>query len=463
MRFRRVAASAGAVAIALVFFLARRHVNMPKRIASSPAPEWVMEHSVSGAHRGDRSGKFHRAVRIYPWRLSLCLDGASIVLSVIALATFRGNPLPAGVLVLVAFALSSFVLRGPRQRNYQVIIGITIILVFVQFTGVIFATALGMLNSIDPISLIELTVFGICGFGIALILVVTWVRGWPFAEPLAAGLIAISLGALCLPGVRAFTETLQFPQVNGAALLFATGSQAQEVSLIVITDPLRPPPTPEDFDIESSGSHLIHWALLLVGDARLKRIETSPHVERRDLFVGGSQIVVPVPAPAQLFFGIVNSSSMSTVTGNSVGRFVNSTSDRLAVSLPAYGQGLLSFVSSDVRQTIASALGGSPTLRDVGAFKLFLSGGNLTGLESVSQVSPPLTPNAELPKSIQWSDALRLSPTYVITDQNALDTTSNILFVFAILLGVAGAGLLASLQGIIHAFSSQKMKGTAPS
>lgn len=132
-----------------------------------------------------------------------------------------------------------------------------------EFDILALITIAGILNYIDPVTLIGLTVLGLTGLGLSLALVVSWIPGWPYSEPLALGIIAAALGALCFPALHQFTKPLEFPIVNGAALLFATGPQNDQLTLTVDTDPLGTQfgatRNVESYSIDSQGGRPVRW------------------------------------------------------------------------------------------------------------------------------------------------------------------------------------------------------------
>jgi len=150
-----------------------------------------------------------------------------------------------------------------------------VVIFALQFEVVAGTTISGMLNYVDPTILIELTAFGLTGLGLSLALGASWIPDWPYSESLAAGIIAVALGALCFPALHEFTQPLEYPSVNGGALLFATGPPNQQLTLQVITNPLwqqvGDAQNLEDYSIYSLGNRPVHWALLLYGNARMEK------------------------------------------------------------------------------------------------------------------------------------------------------------------------------------------------
>lgn len=107
---------------------------------------------------------------------------------------------------------------------------------------------------------------------------------------------------------------------------------------------------------------------------------------------------------------------------------------------------------------INKTLGGKPTYDSY--WTSIVTGGELKPLDSVTQSSPVLETGPNVPSNIlEWTSPGEIEASYTIVNQGLLDEDNNILYVFAILLGAAGAGVLASLQCIIHVLSSRNASG----
>lgn len=119
--------------------------------------------------------RYAKIQRLLPW----CLIVASIALSGVAWAVHVDHPIVAGVLLIVALGLSSFLLQGPRLHYSRSVTYIASLLCAVQFL-----TAIGVGSSTffspDSKTLLQTTTLGVCGLGIALVVAVTWVPQCPF-------------------------------------------------------------------------------------------------------------------------------------------------------------------------------------------------------------------------------------------------------------------------------------------
>ena len=376
-------------------------------------------------------------------------------------------------------ALAAFISAGRKTIWYVRIVAI--FLLSIQFLVLVLRTIDTLEFNGNPTFMLEVTAFGLCGFGIALSPVVFWLRNWAFTEPFAIGLLAISLGLLCLPGLSISTAPLLYPDVAGAALLFATGPKDQQILMNITTDPLDPgvsgpafeAPAPEDFAVTNRGKQAIHWALLVTGDARLQigqsvGFHKSPDLTYRRVTVSSVTILaspdnsvqaispfIPLESD-QLFSGVLPAGATASIGGYSRAPFSNSTIDRTAVSLPYYGEGDVSLVDAKTKASILTALHMMPRPRGSAYFTVNVTGGVLDPQQTVTESSPNQASQVANSAGLTWISHQGIVVSYATVDQDALDANNNILFVFAILLGAAVAGLLASLQSLIHILSSRK-------
>jgi hypothetical protein len=374
----------------------------------------------------------------------------SVALSVAAWwAAHISHPFTARVLLLVALSLSLslFLWNEPEHNNSRIVTIVALALAVAQFSVTVTDTILGLQHTISPATQLGLTTIGLIGLGIVLAVALTRIRS-AFAEPIAMGLIVISLGALCLPGLRAFTEPFEYPTVHGTALLLATGGSDQDLSLNVA---IRFPDT-ETFTVSNiQGSRSIQWALVLTGDAQISY--RQPKLPSPKLFVS-LPVFLRVSATTQLFSGTVPASSITTFTGSARKPFFSTTSDRRAAFFPAFGEERLGKVNLAVKPSVLAALRGrQPTIRQKGVFTVSVLA-RISPSDSVTESSPALVPSPTAPARLVWTSHSKLSVMYATVNQPEVDSTNDALFVFAILLGVAGGGLLQSLQEILHTVRS---------
>jgi hypothetical protein len=251
---RKVLASLGIAVGVLAVYRARRHLD--PRSDARPTP---MQQPAEGAEAPvlhadlvpapKDSHRFRAMIRLL---VQLLVVLASAVLSapyilndsyVFSYLGVRSDytGLASTIAMLAAMALAAFISAGRRTTWVARIPAILLLLV--QFISLVLNTVDVMEYSPNPVAILEATAFGLCGLGIVLCAVACWLHKWQFTEPFAIGLLAISLGLLCLPGLSISTAPLEYPDGGGAALLFATGPKNQNILMNVTTDPLDCPPS----------------------------------------------------------------------------------------------------------------------------------------------------------------------------------------------------------------------------
>lgn len=389
-----------------------------------------------------------------PLRPLLLLVVAAVFTGIAVVSLKLGNTTVSYVAFLITMAIVAFLLRGPHRRQPVVLIVLLVVLFGVQLVDVVVASAAGsFLSTDDPLSFLVLTIFAIFGLAIIVCLAATWVPKWRFSEPVSMGLIALSLGALCVPGLRFATEPLSLPNDSGSVLLFITGPTTQRIAAYASFISITSQDAVENIQVSPLTKGTAHWALLLTGNARLKKATTSRNVMHVTFSASPIESYDSPNTRGQLFFGRFDKSlSSSSISGKTVGGFSDSTSDRTAVALPYYGQAGFSVLSGAARKTVIQALKGRrPVLRSAKYFTANMYSGPESPLDSVTAANQSPTTNSSLSGLLHWTIHLANAITYSTVDQQLTDVTNNSLFVFAILLGVAGAVLVASLQGIIHA------------
>jgi hypothetical protein len=487
-RCARTITGLGVLIGTLAVIRARRRVRPDSGAKSVKACSQVDSRSECVPHSRVNSPK-HQSRHVLGWRLlSLFFISVSFI-AIVAIFyrprffltsapyVFTGRFVRAQISLLVPFILSVYVVirRDVATPRYSdaMIKAVAFAISVILFMFIIFVTIRTVNSSGDPILLLETAGFSLCAIGIALLVPVAWFRGWDLTEPLALGVMAVALGALCLPGLRFVTQAVYFPTVSGGAALFAAGPANQGISLDVSVIPPVPsgrnPVSPlgnsttEDFDIENPGNQPVRWAVLIVGDARISDFEDqlTPGIRYRKLSASTAPALArPVssdwvlafftPPPDQLFYGIVNSKSSAQFGGSTSGQFADTAFSRSAVTLPMYAQG-------DIRQfsrqaAILNALGKvKPILRSSKYFTLYVEGGALDSFQTVSEADPTLSD----PSQPEWTSHSFIQAQYSMVDQRSADTATNVLYVFAVLLGVAGAGVFAALQSTIHVVLSR--------
>ena len=388
--------------------------------------------------------------RMIPWYLLVGSTG----LSVLAIyAQFSHQTHAAAMAILVAFAFSSFLLRRPRAGASPIIL-ISSILFAIQFLAVLGITLNVVLSGPDPAILLQMIAFSICALGLLLFVAVTWMRGWPFAEPLALGLFAVSLGALCLPVLHLISGPPVNSNADDAGTLYATGQANQGLSLNVQFGIFDSPYTTESLQINNRGGYRINWALVLTAGARFRTITyVSPHIDRENLITFYPLTLNLVSA--QIFSGSIDRGSSERLTGNSYGRFISNSGAQSSVVLPLYLQGDPDQAMLFGGNRILDALSGYPTYHS--DFSVVVSSGHLPPFDSLSQVVPNMTTLPSDPTELRWASNSSIHASYETINQGVFAAKNDVLFVFAVLLGVAGAALIGSLQATVHILSSRKL------
>jgi hypothetical protein len=415
-------------------------------------------------------------------KLELYFTLSSLALSICCFIVGSSHPVLAGSLLIVALCFSAYSARKRAKPNNNPLRFFPVYLFVLQFTVIPVTIAhvlfIGPYSTTDPVTLILLLAFGLIGFGLALFVGVTYLPKWPYAEPLALGIVAIVLGGMCLPGLRVFTRPLDFPSTDGIALLFATGPADQKLYLRVRLLGLNIPatfqePISEEFHISTSEGSSVNWALLVAGDAQLTKSTVdwdSSHNIRYKIFKGQTA-EGDYSGTLELFSGTVSNKSPTWVDGDVDTDYVNRVTDHSAALLPDYGQGyattncpggrdaddcLAGLTSGPTAEAVTRALGGRPTRRSLNAFVVNVDGGVFWPDDSIENSRPqPLTKRPE-PNFVRWSEAGNIQVSYNTVAKSITNDTTGILFVFAILLGVAGAGILGAIQATVHILISSK-------
>jgi hypothetical protein len=463
MRFsKKMLPFAGAIVAALTLFGMRSHLRTHKKTVTVGAVEdRLSQPTTHDSEKVIDERKKSEVIRLLiPW----CLLVASIGFSAFAIyAAENRQPRPAWTAVLIALAMSAFLIRGPRNRLNVPAPTVTVIFIFtaafeffILITAVLRITFLTVFSGHDPAELLQVVVLCVCTLGIIIFVVVSHTPGWPFTEPLVLGSFAIVIGALCLPVINLIAVPHIGYNPRDAAELYATGGANDGLTLDVQVAPLGPPPTKEVFRVDNHANHRINWVLLVVGGARLKQVahSTTDHIEYQT-----SNIFNPyfqVQKQTQIISGSVNGNSSVSFSGSSFGQFDQSAGSQSVVALPTYEQGTTGLNSPEQTQPITDALKGYATVRPWGRFSVIVSSGHLPPVYALGQVSPNMTPSPADPAELRWFSNSSIQANYVAVNPGLAAEHSEVLFVFAVLLGLAGAALIGSVQGVVHILSSRK-------
>jgi hypothetical protein len=379
-----------------------------------------------------------------PWPAALLLTSCSILISLFAypVGHFLGyGRLGEMVALLVALSIICFVASGPKRRCNIIVFSISVTALLAQGASFLYVTWLAITSIFaGPLAMLEFALVGVFGAGIILVAAVSWLKGIHYIEPLAIGLLSLVLALLCLPGLQLLIQPESSPYVSGQALLFATGSSRQGLDLKIQADPIVGAPALETLDVENVSAHPIRWALLLIDDARLRNFKATPG--RKPVSFGFEQIFSGYDGPH---------ATAQMASGKSWVSFAGSGTDPAVVAFPSYAPGVLSNIDIESQRKIVTALGRKPELRISKAFSVSLSSTAFAAGSSIVQVRPaPSAFGTSAQGSLSWTSHTQLSPFFVAADPTSESADNDFLFVFAILMGVAGAGILASVQAAIH-------------
>jgi hypothetical protein len=305
-------------------------------------------------------------------------------------------------------------------------------------------------NSIDPVTILVLVVVGILVLCIPAIVLVAQEEFQPAIEPVLFAAVAVIIGMLCLPAIGNLTRTVGSIADSGSVTLYVSGRSAQfelmdQSTLPEVGTVQYGGMTLEDIVISDSDRSAFHWALLLRGGARLTNVsgDHDTHVdnlvERDDS--GGIQ-------QAQLISG-ETSYGFAAVFGFAVSTFASDTMSRRTVVLPAVASGSVApGDQSSAEKDVIGALGGPSTSPKV---TVSVNVGSVEPQDTVASVSPALSD----PGSLRWVGTDLLSPSFTLIDSDRADTTQNVLFTIAVLLGVSGSALLMAIQSALSYLGSR--------
>jgi len=216
-------------------------------------------------------------------------------------------------------------------------------------------------------------------------------------------------------------------------------------------------PTYEFMDIVNpSKTRTASWAVLLTGDARLNRLKASgPDVHDQTLTGRHVTTGVLAEAPGRLLWGRLPPGSTEQITGYPRASYISRDTTETAVSLPDFDVGSFLNTDSVTLSAIARKLGTPGT--SPGGLSIGVDAGSASPLDTEITALPPLTD----PGLLSWTFSTNTAPEYKLVDQNAQDTLNSYSFALAVLLGAAGACLLASLQSVVSTASAQRERPAA--
>jgi len=212
-------------------------------------------------------------------------------------------------------------------------------------------------------------------------------------------------------------------------------------------------PTSEFMDIvnPSTNRRPAAWAVLLTGGARLTHLDTrGSDVREQELSGRAVTTGVLAEAPGQLLWGEVPPGGVEQFSGQPLASYISRDATETAVSLPDFDLGsplntdpvTLSNIARDLDTPVTSP----------GGFSIGVDAGTVSPLNTQVTAIPALSD----PALLSWTFQTNTAPTYKLVDQTAQDSSNSYSFALAVILGAAGACLLASSQSLVSTATSRK-------
>jgi hypothetical protein len=453
------AAAAGVVVASVISARARRAgrpaANPEAGVLEPAVPETQTPHTATA----DRKGGIGL-------RLSLAAVAVAAGFGA-AVAARHQSDIADGSLLLTSMLLSGLALRGLRLFDHRFFF----VVLFGFFAAMTVAAGrvaiIDYQQLTDPGQLLLLAAFSLCGLAILFLVVTSWVPGWRYRESALLALLTLALGGLSLHGLNLITSVLDMPVVSGSVILYADQPAGQQLRLYFHVAPLPISEFPGQEYMElvdpSTNTRPSSWAVLLTGDARLMNVTTDAHQKTlEETLAGGASTTDlsgsgPEPEPGQLFWGQLAPGDFSLISGEPIASYISVNATETAVSLPDFMVGSDQNTDKATMSAITRGLGAPRT--SPGGLSIGVDAGSVSPLDEAVTAVPPLTNPSEL----SWTFNAETAPAYKLIDQNALDSQNSYSFALAVLLGVAGAGLLASIQALVStAGDSRKEQPNTP-
>lgn len=306
-------------------------------------------------------------------------------------------------------------------------------------------------EQIDPVATLVLVVVGILVLCIPAVVLVAQAEFQPTIEPVLFAAIAIVIGGLCLPAIDTLTRTVGTVDTNDSVTLYVSSVSthfafSSQLTLPGIDTGQYGGRTVESIGISDADRKPFRWALLLQGGARLTNVSVDPgsHVINLGEFDDSG-----VMEPVQLISGDSSDGIISFVLGETVLTFASDTISRRTVVLPSflYGGPIVTGGQTAAEKDVLDALAGTSTSAQVA---ITVDAGPIEPQDTISSISPAVSN----PGWLRWQAASFLSPSFTLVDANRADTTQNVLFTIAVLLGVSGSALLMAIQSALSYLSS---------
>ena len=474
MKIKVATAAAVGALVAAASIISSRSMRSETKV-DFPQPERPLASqpvSTSGG-RPASEGTPSRAPSRDSMLLSSLLLTTALICSVTAVFFLNRNVFAEGACVLAALCLSLFGVRGPRRRTNLAVFVTCLIVAYVD--GLLIGDdALRLIDNFDALDLFYIAAISFAGLVAVTATAVTWVSRWKYTEPVALGAISVALALVCMPGLYLLMKPATYPTVEGVGYIFDSGSSTSTLSMSVFTAVANPDVPSEqysyaygnrteNFSLNNPGKGTVRWSLLLTGDAQFAQgTMKSKAVRYRPISISAQPQLDISAGTAQIVSGVLNSDSSVYFGGEAVGNFVNETTDQTAVQLPSYGISESFTLAKVLKSTILDWLGTQSSNQANPKFSVQVYAGSLLQSQSISEPSSGLAADSSIRGQLEWTDDVAISPSFMTVTQSAVNAVNSALFSFAVLLGVAGAGILAAAQSLIRVLveQSSSSKGT---
>jgi len=206
-----------------------------------------------------------------------------------------------------------------------------------------------------------------------------------------------------------------------------------------------------DINNPSTNSKSASWAVLMTGGAKLTHLGSRGGKVHEQTLSGQSLGTgVLAQTTGQLFWGQLVPGGVVQVTGQPVASYVNRDATETAVALPDFDLGSTINTDPATLSSIAEKLGTPGT--SPGGLSIGVDAGSVSPLNTQVTAIPALAD----PSALSWTFQTDTAPAYKLVDQNAQNSLNSYSFALAVLLGAAGACLLAGLQTLVGKTRSRK-------
>lgn len=295
----------------------------------------------------------------------------------------------------------------------------------------------------DPVAILILVLVGILVLCVPTVVLIAQAEFQPIIEPVLFAAIALIIGGLCLPAINTLTRTVGTVDDNGSVTLYVSSAATRftlssQLTLPAIDSGQYGGRTVEGIAISDAGGRPFRWALILDGGARLTGVSSDAGLHVANLGeTDNSGIIEQV----QLISG---NSDDPFVVGETVSTFASDTISRRTVALPAFqgGDTIAAGSQTAMEKDVLGTLAGTSTPAQV---TISVDAGSLEPQDAIASASPALSD----PGWLRWQAANVLSPQFTLVDADRNDTTQDVLFTIAVLLGVSGSALLMAIQSAL--------------